>query len=150
MLIQNLDKRFSTLDHASTRIRMSVLIHDVVYTHTYTGTWLITCCMEKPGLKMLLHFFQNAPSLDSMFNFPAKGSMAAPSEGCLSIPDSETCRAISLDHSQRRFLHGALGLRVGDYQIEYRCGPCVQEENRRQVIFSHHVRSHIVRVCSAW
>jgi hypothetical protein len=46
---------------------------------------------------MLLHFFQKAPSVDSMFIFPAKGSIATPKEGCLFIPDSETCRAISLE-----------------------------------------------------
>jgi hypothetical protein len=67
--------------------------------YTYTGTWLITCWIEKPGLKMPLHFFQKAPSVDSMFIFPANGSMAMFKDGCLFSPDSETCRATSLEES---------------------------------------------------
>jgi hypothetical protein len=62
----------------------------------------MVCCIEKPGLKMVLHFFHKAPSVVKMFSFPASGSRVVPKAGCLLMPDSETYRAISLNHYQRQ------------------------------------------------
>jgi hypothetical protein len=68
----------------------------IVLLFTHTGTWLMMCCIEKPGLKMFLHFFHRAPSVVKMFSLPASGSSVVAKVGCLSRSESWTCRATSL------------------------------------------------------
>lgn len=50
---------------------------------TITGTCVIKCAAENPGLKIALHFFHKGPSMVTRFSGPPSGVRNFDSNGCL-------------------------------------------------------------------